>query len=208
MTTQTSGPISMGQAINEVNADGDPYGAVSDHAGDYSLSQLAGVSAGQQYAFSYWYGKSLGIPCVEYNYYLQDNPNWSASMCVGLYNNVSIYRGTFSNPAGFTGDGSSVNPNERGFPYTNPTGGTIVALIRYSTYVTIIVQNGSLDGVTFWSSLGENFTLSNSVASTFQNGSVYTSYGAISNVSSITGGSRSYLIRFTGGTGAPPPPLA
>lgn len=206
MTMQSSGPISIGQAINEINADGDPYGAVSNHAGDYSLSQLAGVSPGQQFAWSYWYNKSLGTPCVETNYYLQDNGSWSASMCVNLYNNVMIYRGIFSNPFGFTGDGSSVDSRQRGFPYANPTGGTIVALIRYSTYLTVVVQNGSLDGVHFWSSLGDNVTFSNSVAKTFQNGNVYTSYGATSSVGN-TGGVRSCSIRFTGGTGAPPPAL-
>lgn len=53
MTMQTSGQISMGQAMAECG-----IGAQQFNAGSQALSKLAGVSPGQQYAWSFWYGKS------------------------------------------------------------------------------------------------------------------------------------------------------
>jgi hypothetical protein len=52
MTMQTSGPISIGQAMNECQVGG------RYNAGSYALSNLAKVSPGARYAWSYWYGKS------------------------------------------------------------------------------------------------------------------------------------------------------
>ena len=70
MTLPTSGPISIGMAINECIDDGSPYGTVTDHAGDYSLSTLAGVTSGSHLQWSYWYGKSL-VPTLN-GYHLCD----------------------------------------------------------------------------------------------------------------------------------------
>lgn len=56
MTMPSSGPISIGQARNEMSQ-GNPI-----NAGNYAVSQLAGVSPGQRYAWSYWRGKSKPFP--------------------------------------------------------------------------------------------------------------------------------------------------
>jgi hypothetical protein len=54
MTLQTSGAISIGQAMEECGI-GLP---TEDNAGSSALSTLAGVNPGQPYAWSYWYGKT------------------------------------------------------------------------------------------------------------------------------------------------------
>jgi len=58
MTMQTSGAISIGQAQAECRESG------TIDAGNTLLSRLAGVSPGQRYAWSYWYGKSFGVAPV------------------------------------------------------------------------------------------------------------------------------------------------
>jgi hypothetical protein len=99
MTLPTSGPISIGMAINECNADGDPYGTVYPHAGDYSLSKLAGVTAGTHLQWSYWYGKNLipplnnylvltaGMNADRYNCLCIDLVNWRWSWSENSYQN-------------------------------------------------------------------------------------------------------------------------
>lgn len=56
MTMPSSGPLSIGQARNEMSQ-GNPI-----NAGNGGVSQLAGVSPGQRYAWSYWRGKSKPFP--------------------------------------------------------------------------------------------------------------------------------------------------
>lgn len=56
MTMPSAGPISIGQARAEMGLGG------TVNAGHSALSQLAGVSPGQTFAWSYWYGKSKPLP--------------------------------------------------------------------------------------------------------------------------------------------------
>lgn len=64
MTMPSSGPISIGMAINEEQTSG---ASPAPHAGDASLSNLAGVTPGTRLAWSMWYGKSA-LPNLQWNY--------------------------------------------------------------------------------------------------------------------------------------------
>lgn len=85
MTMQTSGQISIGQAMAECGIGGE------QDAGAVSLSRLAGVSPGQQYAWSYWYGKT-NLPDITNEIVAQ------ASMNVDRLNQlyINLSNGTFT----------------------------------------------------------------------------------------------------------------
>lgn len=102
MTLQTSGPISMGQAIAECQNDGSPYGNVTSHAADYSLSKLAGVNPGDPYKWSDWYGKSL-IPV--YNGLMIGSMNVTADRYVYVSINISTGAYTWSQNSSDNGSG-------------------------------------------------------------------------------------------------------
>jgi hypothetical protein len=86
MTMQSSGPISMVQAMAECNIAQQRW-----DAGDPTLSQLAGVGSGQTYAWSYWYGKS-NLPTynnalfAQYAMYIDRNGYISINFRTGAYN--------------------------------------------------------------------------------------------------------------------------
>lgn len=174
MTMQSSGPISIGQAAQECRE------ALSgNHAGDSLLSRLAGVSPGQAYAWSYWYGKSNGYTIVQGQTQFF-NVNYTGAMSVNLGGGLVLY-GQFQGPS--TGDAKYNNywllPS--GFYQTGgdnttfgsfqqsagPGGGTIVGLYRYQNYLSLIIGNGSLDGCRLVTSLGENYALSNDLAASY-----------------------------------------
>src|ERR1700744_2238927 len=60
MTMQSSGAISLGQALAEcqIAQNTNPTPGFGNDAATGALSQLAGVGSGATYAWSYWYGKS------------------------------------------------------------------------------------------------------------------------------------------------------
>lgn len=85
MTMPSAGQISIGQARAEMGLSG------TVKAGHSALSQLAGVSPGQTFAWSYWYGKSKPLPyqkaitfqyTVDWELYVQFNLRTGA---FGLY---------------------------------------------------------------------------------------------------------------------------
>ncbi|BDD79590.1 hypothetical protein [Burkholderia phage FLC9] len=93
MTMQSSGPISMLQAMGECN-----IGQQRWDAGDGTLSQLAGVGSGQTYAWSYWYGKS-NLPTYNNALFAQ------YAMYIDRNGYISInFRTGDSNAYGFNGD--------------------------------------------------------------------------------------------------------
>lgn len=63
MTMQTSGQIGMLQAMTECKIAQQEWDLLTPQ-GPVSLSSLAGVSGGQQMAWSYWYGKSA-LPVIQ-----------------------------------------------------------------------------------------------------------------------------------------------
>jgi hypothetical protein len=86
-------------------------------------------------------------------------------------------------------------------------GGQIQGFFRYSNYISIYVLNGSLDGMTFTSSIGDNVPLSNARSDSFlQTGNgIYTVYWGNSAVTQA-GSARSYAVNITGSPqGAQPP---
>lgn len=107
MTLQTSGQISMGQAEGECQFSGQA------DAANGTLSKLAGVGSGQQYAWSYWYGKTYVAP-------INNALFASASVHVDrdLYLNVNFRTGATSWTA--NGDNSpTVNWYTQQYPTVN-----------------------------------------------------------------------------------------
>ncbi|MBB5409268.1 hypothetical protein HDG34_003209 [Paraburkholderia sp. HC6.4b] len=95
------------------------------------------------------------------------------------------------------------------FPFFSVTGGAQVqGFFRSGNVISIYVLNGSLDGMTFTSSIGDNVLLSNARSYTFlQTGNgLFTLYCGISAVGQ-TGTPRSYAVNFTGSPLAPQPPM-
>ncbi|WP_233874959.1 hypothetical protein [Paraburkholderia adhaesiva] len=94
------------------------------------------------------------------------------------------------------------------FPFFSVTGGAQVqGFFRSGSVVSIYVANGSLDGMTFTSSIGDNVPLSNARSYSFtqtQNG-LFTVYCGTSSVGQA-GSARSYAVNIVGSPqGAQPP---
>jgi hypothetical protein len=85
----TSGQIGISQAIAESQNDG--AGTAAPHAADFNLSKLAGVSPGQQFAWSWWRGKNL-IPALS-GYHIADI---SVNADRFVYVNISLANSTYS----------------------------------------------------------------------------------------------------------------
>jgi hypothetical protein len=90
MTMQSSGAISMGQAMNECGIGGQTDAANS------LLSRLAGVGSGSQYAWSYWYGKSNlatlnGYVAASLAEYVDRNNEILINLQTGSYSPVNTY---------------------------------------------------------------------------------------------------------------------
>jgi hypothetical protein len=86
MTMQSSGAISIGQAMAECGIGQQQY----DAAGQ-PISMLAGVGSGGQYAWSYWYGKSNlttynNALFAQYAMYIDRNGYLSLNFRTGAYN--------------------------------------------------------------------------------------------------------------------------
>lgn len=225
MTMQTSGAISIGQANAEVQQGG------TTHAGDAALSKLAGVSPGQQYAWSYWYGKSFGYPITEQGFGM--NGSAFSAAAIGQYGGpastvaitsnaaaVNPYNGTFSaanpgqvdiSPAGFQWNG--YDPAMPGsmpqIPFSDQYGNTgyVDAIFRYNNNLHIYAKgNASMDGITLTTSLGEQFVLSIDKALTVWNPNIGTSYTVYVCANAVWMGARSYVLRLSG-VGQRPRPL-
>lgn len=209
MTLPTSGPISLGMAANECRADGSPYGAVSNHAGDFSLSKLAGVSPGQHLQWSYWYGKSLGLPVWETGTQFFDQ-NYTHAMWANFGYSLMMMRGpTSAYPSGGQYTNSNPNPSTGvTFPSTWANGALTNGMMRNGNGFMIYAQNCSLDGMFYSSSIGDSFSLTLDAAYTWQIGSNwYTVYWANSQVNQgqINGGGTAYTANLSGSANRPQP---
>lgn len=201
MVMQTTGPISMGQAMAEMNLTG------QQRMGGTELSRLAGKQPNSQYAFSDWYGKSNGIDIVEgttqwynQNWSLALNQNFGRSVCVS-----NPYRGTpgvqFS-PSDYAEGGSNIAVGI--FPWQPLNGVYLAGLCRRDNVLNIIAL-GSLDGMRFTSSLGEDLLLTNDMARTVdQWGNLFTTYVAFSPIGQ---GGRAYSVNLSGAAVRPQPPV-
>jgi hypothetical protein len=189
----------MGQAMNECRVSG------RYNAGSSVLSKLAGVSPGQRYAWSYWYGKSFGTLVTENGtqYY---SVNYTGSNSADLGRSLYLYGagnlfGSGTGSFGQTGgDHTAPVGNWPGVP-----GRPVQGFFRAGTNITMIVVNGSLDGVTFQSSIGDNVTFTNDISYSLQIGSnLWTFYGAPGAINQ--GAPRTYTVNFIGGPNRGQPP--
>ena len=190
MTMQSSGPISIGQARNEVQL-GNPV-----NAGAARLQTLAGASG--RIAWHMWYGKSYGYPVLEVgiNYYripmsIAFNANFGRQVMVYDY---GLWR-------------ASGGDNTIGGQYpTSLNGLSTGGFIRNGNYITHAIANGAASGMVWTSSLGESIVLSNARSYSVQMGpNLWTWYGNQSPVGQ-TGSPRSYVVNMTGSATAAQPP--
>jgi hypothetical protein len=125
MTMQTSGPISMLEAMNECK-----IGAPSDLLktnGPVSLSSLAGVGGGQRMAWSYWYGKSA-LPVIQNVLFAQ----YHVYVDRDAYESIDFRTGANS-AYGFNGNGG---PGLRSYsPQRDPIGDQISSYSSWSCSV-------------------------------------------------------------------------
>ena len=193
MTLQTSGPISMGQAMGEARVSG------RYNAGSQALSKLAGVNSGNRYAWHYWYGKSNGVLVFENGtqYY---NTNYTGANNANFGRSLEIYLGN-----GFFRTSGGDNTVTGNYPQGLTNGFNISGFYRSGTALTVIVLGSSLDGVTFQSSIGDNVTLTNdkSFSAAFGAG-LWTFYGADGAVGQ--GAPRNYTVSLVGTPNRPQPP--
>jgi hypothetical protein len=135
------------------------------------------------------------------------NINYSGAMAANFGRQLEIcYAITDSAYWRPTGGDTTVTGS---FPwFSAPGGAQLQGFFRSGNIITIIVLNGSLDGMVFHSSLGENLALSNDRSYTFmQTGAgLYTAYSAVSNVGQ-TGSPRSYAVIIQGWPSRGQPPL-
>jgi hypothetical protein len=190
----------MGQAMNECQVGG------RYNAGSSVLSKLAGVSPGQRYAWHYWYGKSFGTVITEGGTQYFD-VNYTGSNAADLGYSLYLYKA--GSPAvvdgtnwfGATG-GEHTAPvgNWPGVP-----GRPVQGFFRSGTNITFLVVNGSMDGVTFQSAIGDNVTLTNDVSYSVALGpNLWTFYGASNAVNQ--GAPRTYTVNFVGNPNRAQPP--
>lgn len=196
--------------VGHINNRNNPHGT----SAQYHLGALGPWNLGQLEADLNWAQGQINASGFAFTengtqYY---NVNYSGSMGANFGRDALIYQGT--NPVITGGDDSRVGS----WTWFNAPGGAQVqGFYRSGNVTTVIVLNGSLDGMQFTSTLGDNFTLSNSWSySWLANGNgVYTAYGAYSGVSQ--GGPRSGYCHINGWpqsgqpaagyiNGAPPPP--
>lgn len=187
MTMPTSGPISIGEASTEEGLSG------QINAGNANLSKLAGVSSGQTYAWSYWYGKSaIKVGVVQGITQYFDIDYIGANPSTNLGENILLCHQTtptvLTDPHGITsatlfspsGGGNTTITGSQLTPSLTSSGAQIVAIYRPSgTPVinlmfqengsTIPVANGALAGRTFITTLGESYVLRNSGTTKDQN---------------------------------------
>jgi hypothetical protein len=192
--------------VNHINNGNNPHQTNAEAIGalgPWNLGQLEADLNNTQTSIN-----NSGHPCTEASMYLYDN--WGS----GSMSQNAGY-GTIPDAAGAgtwsldRWQGGNVTCGS-GFPVAGPQGGTIVGFIRYGGWTTIFIENGSLDGVNYTSTLGENVTLSNADSYSFTNGNMgsglYTGYGVATGVSQMSGASRSFTFNFKGGSGQGQPP--
>lgn len=198
MTMQGSGPISMGQAMNECQVGG------RYNAGSSVLSKLAGVSPGQRYAWHYWYGKSFGTQVTEYwTQYFDQNMTGANNVNFG-YSLVLYHAGNYNFMTGWGGTGGQ-DVHVGNYPPVLTNGFNISGFYRIDNYITVLACNCSLDGVTFQSSIGDNVRLTNDISYSFMfGGNLWTFYAAANAVA--MGGPRTYTVNLIGPAVRPQPP--
>lgn len=194
MTMQSSGAISMYQAMIECQLSAQSY-----NAGSTLLSTLANVSSGQAYAWSYWYGKTYGYPINEVgtqlnaqNYSVCNNYNFA-------YNGLWIYGGGWAERGG-----QSLVSTNNNMP-TTINGHRIAGFYRSGAWTTVIIANGPGSGLYFWSSIGDHAYLDNNLSYSWAIGSdLWTGYAVQTSV--YQGSPRSFSINLSGTTNGPQPP--
>jgi hypothetical protein len=190
---------------NHINNRNNPHQVSAEYQlgglGPWNLGQLESDLNNAQSSIN-----ASGYPVLEQSLYLQDSPTWSGSLTNDMYYSLPIFGGTQWYPNGEDGyTGCNSTTLGSGMPIANPHpgGGTILGFLRHYSWTMFVVQNGSLDGTTYTSTLGESATMSNNVAYSF-NGNL-TAYAVQTGVSNLGGGSRSFNVRFTGGSSAGQP---
>jgi hypothetical protein len=189
---QSSGQISIGQAMAECQIGQQQWDANSPQ-----LTRLAGVSQNQQYAWSYWYGKSFGTPVLEnwtqyytVNYTGANNANFGRSLF--LYN--AGFRYNTTGAFGQTGGDNTVTGN---YPGGLTNGFNISGFYRFNNNLTVMAVNNSLDGVLFQTSIGDNVRLTNDISYSLAFGpNLWTFYGATTGVG--MGAPRNYTVNLVG----------
>jgi len=144
MTMQSSGPISMGQAMNECQVGG------RYNAGSYALSNLAKVGQGSRYAWSYWYGKTH---LVAINNVVFDQIH----VYVDRNGTVTVnFRTGSVTPSNFNGDHG---PGLRDWQQIYPPVGNIAA---YSSWSASVVKTNGRSNVSLANqpAPGNDFTVS------------------------------------------------
>lgn len=193
MTMQSSGPISMGQAMAECQ-----IGEQNFDAGSTQLSQLAGTTPGRPYTWSDWYGKSNGVQVTENGTQYFD-VNYSGANNTNFSRSLQIYAG-----GGFRQTGGD-NDLVGNYPAGATNGFNIAGFYRSGTSLTVMAGNCSLDGVSFQSSIGDNVTLTNDISISAAFGpNLWTFYGA--NGAVAQGGGRTYTVKLVGTAQRPQPP--
>lgn len=210
MTMQSSGPISMGQAMQECQL-GIPQ---RYNAGSQLLSKLAGFSPGQRYAWSDWYGKSFGTVVTENwtNYYgitYSGAENANLGRQVFLYKAGSLSSGLMgaagSTSTGYFGQSGGDDSRVGNYPLVLTNGFNTSGFYRSNTHLTVIAVNCSLDNVVFQSSIGDNVRLTNDISYSLQIGSnLFTFYGADNAINQ--GAPRTYTVNLIGPANRPQPP--
>lgn len=185
------------------------YNAIVNHVGNLNnphgdsaqaMGALGPWNLGQLEAdLNYWQTQinNSGYPFFEASTQYQD-VCYSGAMSVNFFTDAVIFNGPTSE--NITGGCDTHTGSWTQFGAAS--GATIAGFYRHGG-VTTVIANGSLDGVTFTTSLGDNFTLSNTWSYAFQGS--WVAYGANSQVGQY-GGGRSGYAHVSGWSGAAAPP--
>lgn len=141
MTMQTSGAISLGQALAEcrIAQNTNPTPPNGNDAATGALSQLAGVGSGQRYAWSYWYGKS-NLPVIQnvlfasYHVYVDRD----------AFENIDFRTGA-NTAYGFNGNGG---PGLRSYTPTAQYAGGLPRITEYGSWSCSVAKVSGRSNVT------------------------------------------------------------
>lgn len=206
MTMQSGGQISIGQAMAECQIGQQQWDANSSQ-----LTRLAGVGQNQQYAWSYWYGKSFGTVLTEsWTQYFTRNYSGSTGPA-NFGRSLYLYKiGGFSfggNTGQFSPTGGDTTAGVGNWPTNNINGFIVDGFYRNGTALTVIA-NCSLDGVRFVTDKGDNVTLTNDISYSLAFGpNLWTFYGADSTLGNPPyPQSRQLVLNLYGPANRPQPP--
>jgi hypothetical protein len=136
------------------------------------------------------------------------NVNYSGAAGGNFGRNLEICRAINGTAGSFVQTGGDNTQTGSAPFFTAPGGAQFNGFFRSGNIITILVANGSLDGMHFTSSIGDDFYLTNDCSYTWEqtgNG-LFTAYAARSAVGQ-SGSPRSYAINITGAPNRGQPPL-